>query len=444
MMRTIVVLLALLIAAPGGLAVRPVRVGDALCVSWSAPPLLALPPAERDAYLAALGGAGWRLLRTDFTWTAIEPSPDRFDFTAYDELVAAARAHDIRLAGILDYGNPWAAPGTPADDDHYPPDDPLRFARFAATTARHYRGRVPAWEVWNEPNFSQFWKPRPDAARYAALAALAARAIHHADAGAMIVTGGLAPTLDFLAYHRDWGFLTAATRAEPDLLSLFDAGALHPYTFLQAPPPEDDTNALGPSVPHQIADFAARLGEAGAARLPIWVTEIGWHTAQDSVFGPGVSETDQARFLVRSVTLAIAAGAERVCWYTGTDYANFLHDKEAAFGLFRYTPGEPPDPKPAFTAAATLSRVLGRARFARDLRAALELPSDAYAFSFRRALQTIIVLWTTSEARVDVPATGTVGLVTMDGTASNLGRPASVALTLGPDPVYLILDQRPR
>ena len=32
------------------------------------------------------------------------------------------------------------------------------FARFARWAARHFRGRVGAWEVWNEPNDRSFWQ----------------------------------------------------------------------------------------------------------------------------------------------------------------------------------------------------------------------------------------------------------------------------------------------
>jgi hypothetical protein len=314
---------------------------------------------------------------------------------------------------------------------------------------------VPAWEIWNEPNnfLSGFWKPSPDPARYAELASLAARAIGRADRQARIVTGGLAPTFDFLVYGKDWGFITAATAAVPGWLRPFDAAALHPYTYFQAPPPEDESHLPGgPSVVHQMADFSDRLREAHATRLPLWITEIGWHTAPDSgtpLFPPGVSELDQARFLVRSTVLAVAEGAERVCWYTLLDYANELHDKEAAFGLFRYQAVPTPDaldPKVAYAAATVLAHVLGRTRFVRDLRGELGLPPEAYAFSFRsgRPRQTIIVFWATADG---VPLTTRVRgrvraarLISMEGAATDVALPA-ITLTLGPSPVYLVLEE---
>jgi hypothetical protein len=200
-------------------------------------------------------------------------------------------------------------------------------------------------------------------------------------------------------------------------------------------------------VPHQIGDFRARLAAARAARLPLWVTEIGWHTARDSIFGPGVSEDDQARYLVRSVLLALAAGVARVCWYTATDYENFLHDKEAAFGLFRYPATTTPAPKPSFVAARTLARVLGRTRFAGDRRATLGLPPEAYALAFRsrRPRVTVIVAWATRDVPVTIPVPRGVRrlhLVDMYGAERALA-PRGVALTIGPGPIYVVLEEGP-
>lgn len=451
----VVAIAALIVPAPA--RARAVRVRDALCVSQSDGPFLALPAAVRDVYLAALARAGWRLVRIDFTWSRIEPAPPPapLDFTRYDEIERQAAAHGVRLMGILDYGVDWATSAAPAGDDRYPPDDPAAFAAFAAATARHFR-RVRAWEVWNEPNngLSGFWKPEPDPAGYARLAEAAAHALRRAAPRATIVTGGLAPTLDLLLYGKDWGFFTEATAAVPTWHRRFQAAALHPYTFLQAPPPEAESLPLGPSVAHQMQDFRDRLAEAGADRLPLWVTELGWHTAPESgfpLFPPGVSELDQARFLVRGTVLAIAAGAQRMCWYTLLDYPNFLHDKEDAFGLFRYQPAptaDTLDPKPAYGAARTLASVLGPTRFMGDAHDELGLPAAGYAFRFRGGAprRTVLVLWATADgvaARPAIPrGVRRVRRVEMDGTTTDLGHPDHVDLTLGPTPVYVVLDGR--
>jgi len=470
--------------SPATAALAPPLVRDALCVSQSGPPLLDFGHDGREALFGALDDLGWRLLRTDFTWSTIEPRPGERDDAEYDDLVTQARGHDLRLLGILDYGNPWATHVATGGDDHFPPDDPASFARFAAATASRYRGRVAAWEIWNEPNngLSGFWKPAPDPAAYARLATTAAPAIRAADPAARIVTGGLAPTLDLISYGEDWGFLRRAEAAAPGLLARFDAAAIHPYSFLQAPPPEVDSGPLGPSVPAQIEharallasevmrpvprlpviDAGARSDDGGpadlirlrghsATPLPLWVTEIGWHTAPDSGtpgFPPGVSELDQARFLVRATALALAEEAQVVCWYTLTDYAGAEHNKEAAFGLLRYQPAPRRgnlDPKPSYVAARSFAQVLGDTRFSRDVASALRLPAGTHALRFRAEdrSRSVLVLWSTIDGvvlrgRLDAAITG-VELVTVDGAATDLGRPAEVTVMLSASPVYLVL-----
>lgn len=456
-MRSAVLALVLVLAVALPAAARkPVLVGDTLCVSQSDGPFLALSADVLDAYLAALADAGWKCLRIDFRWSRIQPSPPpaQLDFSPYDELVAQAAAHGIVVIGILDYGVDWAAKAAPPGDDGYPPDDPATFASFAGATAAHFSGKVQAWEIWNEPNnsLSGFWKPVPDPGGYARLAKAAAAAIKRADKKVTIVTGGLAPTFDLLVYQRDFGFFTAASQAAKRWFRRFNAAAIHPYTYLQAPPPEQENPPLGPSVPHQIRDFRDRLTESHATRLPVWVTEIGWHTALDSGvpgFPPGVSESDQARYLVRATLLSLVEGVQRVCWYTLLDYANFASNKEDAFGLFHYVAAPTAatlDPKPAYQAAKTLGTLLGPMRFTQDSTATFHLPSDGYALQFRRTkpTQTVLVFWSTRDglsihAKV---ATGVkhVQQVEFDGTTTDLGKPDAVDLQLTDSPVYLVFD----
>ena len=52
------------------------------------------------------------------------------------------------------------------------------------------------WEVWNEPNIKQFWKPQPSADDYAKLALAAASAIHAAAPGELVV-GPATSRVDF-------------------------------------------------------------------------------------------------------------------------------------------------------------------------------------------------------------------------------------------------------
>jgi hypothetical protein len=164
-----------------------------------------------------------------------------------------------------------------------------------------------------------------------------------------------------------------------------------------------------------------------------------------------VSELDQARFLVRGTVLALSQLAESVCWYTLLDYPGFLSNKEDAFGLFRYQVDPVAgalDPKPAYQAARTLAAVLGQTRFVKDLDVQLRLPNDAFGFFFRNAKtsQAVVVFWATRDDVAISTGLSTgfkrVRRVDMDGTTTELGKLDRVDLTLGPTPIYLVLDAR--
>src|SRR5689334_25384130 len=60
----------------------------------------------RPGEMEMLAAGGFRFVRMDFGWGAIERQRKVYDFAAYDRLMAALEARQIRAVFILDYGNP--------------------------------------------------------------------------------------------------------------------------------------------------------------------------------------------------------------------------------------------------------------------------------------------------------------------------------------------------
>src|SRR5437588_228155 len=112
-----------------------------------------------------------------------------------DQVVNAATARSMQVLGILDYTPAWAAIAG-ATNDHFPPADPATFATFAQATVLRYKNRVHTWEIWNEPNISQFWQPKPNVTAYTALLKAASITIKAADPSAQVVSAGLSPAAD--------------------------------------------------------------------------------------------------------------------------------------------------------------------------------------------------------------------------------------------------------
>src|SRR5437764_14578892 len=135
-------------------------------------------------------GAGW--LRLDVNWAMIQDAgPRSYNWAPIDRVVRGATGRGLRVLGTIVYTPRWARPrGTAAT---YGPD-PGRYAAFAAAAVRHYAAMgVHAYEVWNEPNNSGAWSPKPDPAAYTRLLKAAYPAIKGADPGATVLTGGTGP-----------------------------------------------------------------------------------------------------------------------------------------------------------------------------------------------------------------------------------------------------------
>lgn len=112
-----------------------------------------------------------------FRWSVIEPEDDKFLW--YDSDISKATKRGISVLGTLgtnDYWPKWA------DDDGNPDLD--KWEEFVGQVARHYRGDVQAWEIWNEPNY-QF-----EPAFYARMLKRGAEAIKRADPSASVVAMG--------------------------------------------------------------------------------------------------------------------------------------------------------------------------------------------------------------------------------------------------------------
>ncbi len=285
-------------------------------------------PSFVTAELNGLQALGSRWLRLDVAWSDIQGNgPTSYDWSRADPPIEGAVARGINVDASLLYTPGWAAPAG-AYDDHFPPTDPSLFAAFATTAVRRYAPLgVHTWEIWNEPNSPDFWRPSADVARYAALLKQAYVAIKAVDPTATVLTGGTSPEsttgnslspVDFLSGLYDNG-----------AGGYFDAVAHHPYTW-----PAWPSYVASWSAWSQMNDTNPSLRSVmtahGDANKQIWATEYGAPTNE-------VSETDQASMITSAFQQFRAqpwAGPLFVYSYEdlGTDPSN----RENWFGLMGY------------------------------------------------------------------------------------------------------------
>src|SRR5438876_1492979 len=116
---------------------------------------------NRDLELAR--NAGFKWVKQQFEWRNIEPdATGRLQWAEADRIVDAVTAVGFKMIARVDDQPKWASTKVtfPAVG---PPDNPQDFADFLTAVAARYKGRIQAYEVWDEPNVASRWgEKRPD------------------------------------------------------------------------------------------------------------------------------------------------------------------------------------------------------------------------------------------------------------------------------------------
>jgi hypothetical protein len=286
--------------------------------------------------------AGW--LRVDINWATIQDhGPTSYNWAPIDRVVQGATARGVKVLGTIGYTPGWARPAGSAAT-HNP--DPAQYAAFAATATRHYAAMgVHSYEVWNEPNQSGAWTPKPDPAAYTLLLKAAYPAIKAADPQSTVMTGGTGPAPNDGTQIAPLDFLNAVYANGG--AGFFDAVAHHPYTF-----PAYPGEAQNWSPWYQMYGTAPSLRSLmiahGDGAKKIWATEFGAPTNGPS--GSHVSEAMQASMYTKAI-----AAWRRYTWagplffFQGRDMGSSPSSRENFFGFLRYDFS----PKPAFAAFQT-------------------------------------------------------------------------------------------
>jgi hypothetical protein len=252
--------------------------------------------------------------------------PTRFggyDWSKADRVINAAAARGIGVLGILGQPPAWAAaPGTPELSGR--PASATAFAQYARAVATRYRGKISAYEIWNEPNMLSFYKPYPDPVGYTALLRAAYPAIKAADRNAIVVGGVLAAAVDTPYSVDPVTFVERmyAAGAKP----YFDALSYHPYQhglkFSEGGPWADAPLNQGLRIRQLMIDY----GDAGKK---IWASEYGVPTALQD-------EATQAAFIADLIsTWRTVDFTGPVFVYTMRDKLTGSTDPEDTFGIFR-------------------------------------------------------------------------------------------------------------
>jgi hypothetical protein len=275
---------------------------------------------DRDLKLAKEAGFTW--VKQRFEWRYIEKSKkDAFEWHEPDRIVDAVNKAGLGMVVRLDNQPEWAR-----RDQLFPKSGPPEkiedWKDYVEAVAERYKGKIAAYEIWNEPNIAREWGDvRPDARAYTELLKVAYTAIKKEDPNALVISAGLAPTTEL------------SDRAIPDtqfLTEMYAAGAGQSFDMLGAhaagfkAEPEADPAVVAqnptltnndPSPPdakrvyafRHIEDLRQIMVQNGDERKQIGIMEMGW-TSDPRPNSPyawhSVTEDEKGQYLARAIQYA--------------------------------------------------------------------------------------------------------------------------------------------
>ena len=267
--------------------------------------------ARRDLGLIRDAGFGW--VKQNVAWRDVEgAAKGAFDWYFTDRIVADSERLGLSVILRLDHEPLWAVPPEAAYSySSGPPENSGDFGDFCHILADRYKGRVQAYQVWNEPNLSSEWGGlSPDPVTYVELLRACYVGIKTADPSAWVVTAGLAPTG------------TTPPEAMPDteyLVAMYAAGAAPYFDLLgvHAPgflyPPETAPDKVAEMHDghrffcfRHVEDLREIMVRYGDAEKQVAVLEMGWTSdpVNPAYAWYAVTEEQKADYLVRAFRYA--------------------------------------------------------------------------------------------------------------------------------------------
>jgi polysaccharide biosynthesis protein PslG len=273
------------------------------------------PDGDDGIRSAANLGVGW--IKQQVDWNSVEYERGKYRWDELDQVVAEAEKYGLKILLSVARAPGFSRP-EPVEEDG-PPSDFSIFRDFMQALSSRYKGRVAAYELWNEPNLKREWRGFDlSAAKFVELIAVGAEGVRAGDPNAIIISGAPAVTgIDDQTAIDDRRFLREMIAA--GVGDLVDAIGVHPYGAAN-PPDERAADAAHIRSGYNnhpsfffldtLEDYRKILVEANLDK-PLRVTEFGWPSIEN--FGEvdtagwdyarEVTEADQAAYLLRALQL---------------------------------------------------------------------------------------------------------------------------------------------
>lgn len=332
-------------------------------------------------------------------WCDIQKTRGSYSWESSDNEFRSVLEQGLTPLPILGYTPGWASSGA-KEEVSAPPKDILDYATFVGAVAKRYEGKIPCYEIWNEPDIG-FWSGT--VADYADLLKTGYIAAKQADPKCQIVFGGMAGVnLPFLRSVYEFGGR-----------DFFDIMAVHPYQW--------GTEFNDEWFVKQLLDLREMMDKQGDQHKEIWLTEFGWSTGDK-----GITEEIQARLLTQGLVTAMTLqkmGVTRTFWFCVKDWGG------PGYGLLR------PDgsKKPAYNAYSVLTKTLRNADYAGKI----DLGQDVrcHVFRDRKSKSAIAAIWAPKETTVTMP--GKTPSEIIDHLGNEVALKTSGQQQARPEPIFV-------
>jgi hypothetical protein len=276
---------------------------------------------DKDKVLAKVKEAGFTYVRQQVAWIDQQGQNRYFAWGELDRVVEAANRNGVKIILSIAKSPKWASPTTNGGM----PNEPRDLGAFMYMMASHYKGKVAAYEIWNETNLRGESGGPVNAGQYVELLKYGYSGVKFADPDAVVIFGAPTPTevnnpdvaVDDVLY------LQAAYAHEGGVVkNYYDVMGSHPGSNSNTP---DQLWPDSPGSGHCPPIYASQEGTCwrnkasfyfrriegqhavmeanGEGAKQIWLTEFGWSTynvAPGYEYGQLISAELQAQYLVRA------------------------------------------------------------------------------------------------------------------------------------------------
>jgi hypothetical protein len=248
-------------------------------------------------------------------WADINSSPGVYQFDRLDAFVQLNQARGADVIYTFGRTPQWASsqpdtPGPYGSGECAPPADLKNWDNYVTAIASHVGARITYWELWNEPQDSEYYCG--DMQTLLTMAQHAYRIIKSINPAAQIIT----PTVS-ASDGPTWlnKYLAEGGGDYADIISF------HGYC-----------NTEAESIVPVVSRYQQVMKEHGQSSKPLWDTEADWAgDPDDKLYGSG----NRAAFMAKYYFLQWSDGVSRFVWYA--------YDGGTWGGLVSQTTGADPD-----------------------------------------------------------------------------------------------------